>query len=154
MCDEGTMDNDRSGNYLKIPDDNVNLVETPCAENTPLTTCDTASDVCVTYTLDYYYYAVGTPYSVRVSRNRCGVRSEITVEGEHAYCDEFDTWFRAIEGSEYNEVNSCEAEVTKERETKGEEGGKDCRNEMCSGGETVQLNFILVVGSLVLCALV
>ena len=85
----------------------------------------------------------------------CCKQSDVTANGDdNALCVALREWVgETFSGT----VDSCKGEVTERRETgdgsekpEGNNGGKDCRNEMCSGGENAKLKFILATVTVVL----
>ena len=138
-------------------------------------TCDDEQDACVKYSLDFshYYSKVSANdhyYAVSMTQYRCGKASENTGLGESPHCMELTERIdnKVEDGTSNWAYDICTETVTERRETVGgsegdggeessggdgsggESDSKDCRHEMCGGGEAAQLTFVLAAACVML----
>ena len=165
-------ENNGVSNKLQSGNDKFNYLEGDvpiCDDDSPsITACVDEQDACVKYSIDIYHFfsEVSTNdhyYDASLKQYRCGKASDMTELGGSPHCYELRDRFSNIvdPGTSNWGYDACEEEVTERRETgggseggSGEESGggagsggesdsKDCRYEMCGGGEAAQLTFVL-----------
>ena len=161
FCDEGTIDTG-SGTYEKMTDEynyKMPAGHIICNEDELTPQLDTCYDefetdhVCVSTYLDYSYDVDGTTHNVKGKQYRCALQREID---EDSFCVFLRETLLGISllGTENQVVNACEREVlvAKEEGSGEEDGGNvnDCMNEFCSGGDKLNLKFILAAANFVL----